>query len=600
MKSKKVKKIKSVKPLKRRSRSVKKRTRRSRSLRKKSRRSRSLKKKTMDGKDESFVVGENKNIYDVIDSRFDNFENKIINTIDEKLKDLEENVMTKFPNIKISVVQIVGYFKNVDPFSPHVINTESRGKGSGFIIDIENGLILTNAHVVENAIYLYALTEKFRQKKIELKIISLCVEKDVALCQIAKEVDRKLILGDKKADEINMKFIDNFDLKHLDKVFVVGYPLGFDNIKATGGTITGFFSNTTSEEGGNDIFIDSEDTSSYIETSAPVNPGNSGGPLINPKGEVIGIVSAGRSFAGFMRIAQNVNYAVGSRTILSIYDDLSKSLDDKNKVVIQARYSFKYNKTSEIQLKELKCPSEGIYISKIYQDSSFKDNIKIGDILCKISFNDIYKNKDCFDIMKKCDKNEGDRVSYEIKSDGFLVNDQYKDRKFVLKELFDSIPIGTDLIFNIFRDGNLQDIEVSFKTVSSSNRNRIALPGFEPYKFIITHGLCIGELTLNHVFYNQNLIKFIEGENRYKSFLIINWIFPQTEASNLNIQQGTIISKVNNVNVSTIKDLKILLQTKNDSLEIISFENDKFVIAKDDEENKRIQTNVNNAISIIS
>jgi len=538
-----------------------------------------------------------------IDLKFRTFENKIINTLDQKLKDLEENVMTKFPNITISVVQIVGYFKNVDPFSPHVINTESSGKGSGFIIDIEKGLILTNAHVVENAIYLYALTEKFRQKQIKLKIISLCVEKDVALCQIAKEVDRKLILGDKKADEINMKFVDNFDLKHLDKVFVIGYPLGFDNIKATGGTITGFFSNTTSEEGGNDIFIDSEDTSSYIETSAPINPGNSGGPLINPKGEVIGIVSAGRSFAGFMRIAQNVNYAVGSRTILSIYDDLSKSIDrDENKVVIQARYSFKYNKTSEIQLRKLECPSEGIYISKIFPDSSFKDDIKIGDILCKISFNDIYKHKGCFDIINKCDKNEGDDgVSYEIKSDGFLVNENYKDRKFVLKEVFDSIPIGTNLTFKIFRDGKLQDIEVFFKTVSS-NRNRIALPGFEPYKFIITHGLCIGELTLNHVFYNQNLIKFIEGENRYKSFLIMNWIFPQTEASNLNMQKGTIISKVNDKPVSTIQELiKVLNNSKSlDILEIISFENDKFVIAKDDEENKRIEKNVNNAISIIS
>ena len=105
---------------------------------------------------------------------------------------------------------------------------------------------------------------------------------------------------------------------------------------------------------------------------------------------------------------------------------------------------------------------------------------------------------------------------------------------------------------------------------------------------------------MNHVFYNQNLIKFIEGENRYKSFLIINWIFPQTEASNLDIKQGTIISKVNGESVSTINDLKKLLETisKKDSLEIISFNNDKFVIAKDNEENERIKKNINNQIMI--
>ena len=171
------------------------------------------------------------------------------------------------------------------------------------------------------------------------------------MCQIINREDRKDIKGDKKSEEINLKFVDSFNLKHLEKVFVIGYPLGFDNIKATGGTITGFYSNN--DEEGNNILIDSEDTSSYIETSAPVNPGNSGGPLINMNGEVIGIVSAGLSFVGFMRIAQNVNYVIGSRTILSIFDELSKSLSYKNKVIIPARYSFRYNKTSKIQLENL-------------------------------------------------------------------------------------------------------------------------------------------------------------------------------------------------------------------------------------------------------
>jgi S1-C subfamily serine protease len=105
------------------------------------------------------------------------------------------------------------------------------------------------------------------------------------------------------------------------------------------------------------------------------------------------------------------------------------------------------------------------------------------------------------------------------------------------------------------------------------------------------------------VFYNQNLIKFIEGENRYKTFLIINWIFPQTEASNLGIEQGTIISKVNSQNVSTIAQLKKVLEntSSKETIEIISSENDKFVIAKDLEENKRIQNNFfNNEILVIS
>ena len=582
----------SVKLLKRKSKSLKKKKnlKRSKSLKKKKvlkrKKTKSLKKK-LDGKGDEILE-----------------KNYIvrINSLEKKIKELEDNVMTKFPNITISVVQLVSYFKDIDPFFPHVNSNEYRAKGSGFIIDIDNGLILTNSHVVQNSIYLYALTEKFRQRRIELKIISLCIEKDIALCQIINREDRKDIKGDKKSEEINLKFVDSFNLKHLEKVFVIGYPLGFDNIKATGGTITGFYSNN--DEEGNNILIDSEDTSSYIETSAPVNPGNSGGPLINMNGEVIGIVSAGLSFVGFMRIAQNVNYVIGSRTILSIFDELSKSLSYKNKVIIPARYSFIYKKTSKIQLEKIGCKKEGIYICKVFPDSSFKYELMEGDILCGITFNDIYKNEECFDIINKnnCGSEKEENImSYEIKSDGFIINKKYKDRKFILKELFDSIPIGTKLTLDICRNTKNKNVEVIFNNEQGilSNRNKIVLSAFEPYKFIISHGLCIGELTLNHVFLNPNLIKFIEGENRYKNFLIINWIFSQTEASNLGIQKGTIISKVNNTPVTTIEELKRIFKNKNnDSLEIVTFKNEKFVIKTDIEENERIKNQVNNKIEI--
>jgi S1-C subfamily serine protease len=72
-------------------------------------------------------------------------------------------------------------------------------------------------------------------------------------------------------------------------------------------------------------------------------------------------------------------------------------------------------------------------------------------------------------------------------------------------------------------------------------------------------------------------------------FLIVNWIFQKTEASNLDIKQGTIISKVNGEDVSTIEKLKEILENKSeDDLEIVSFTKEKFVIKKDPEENKRI------------
>jgi S1-C subfamily serine protease len=609
MKSKKGKKIKSIKPLKRRSRSLRNKPlkrrfrslrnkplkRRSRSLRNKplKRRSRSLRKINIDGgKEEEELIKKINDKLTVFEERFE-----------QKMRELEESVMTKFSTD--SIVQLVSFSKETNPFFPHVDTPEVKSRGSGFIIDIENGYILTNSHVVENSIYLHAFTEKFRNREIVLRIISLCVEKDVALCQIIDIKDREDIQGDKKADDINMKFVDSFNIKHLDKVFVIGYPLGLENIKATGGTITGFYSNN--EDDDDNIFMDAEDTSSYIETSAPVNPGNSGGPLIDINGKVIGIVSAGRSFAGFMRIAQNVNYVVGSRTILSIFDELvSNPTKLEKRVIVPARYSFRYNKTSKIQFRHLFDGNiEGIYVYKICKDSSFKDKLIEGDIICKITFNDVYNNPECLDIIKKCANEEKNIVEYEVKNDGFIVNTKYKYRKFILKELFDSIPIGTEITFSIIRDNKKETLVAPFENTNSrsSNRNKIVLPGFSPYKYIISYGLCIGELTLNHVFMDLKLNKFIEGDRRYENFLIVNWVFPQTSASNLNIKQGTVISKVNGKNTKTIEDIKEELgnSTGNDSLEIISFNGEKFVIEKNESQNNKIisQLSVNRPTIII-
>jgi serine protease Do len=137
-----------------------------------------------------------------------------------------------------------------------------RGVGSGFIIS-PDGYVLTNAHVVEGADEVYVtLTDK---REYKAKIIGLDKRTDVALVKIEGSNLPRLNFGDSNK------------LRVGEWVIAIGSPFGLDNT-VTAGIIS----------------AKARDTGDYlplIQTDVAVNPGNSGGPLINMRGEVIGINS---------------------------------------------------------------------------------------------------------------------------------------------------------------------------------------------------------------------------------------------------------------------------------------------------------------------
>jgi len=137
-----------------------------------------------------------------------------------------------------------------------------RGVGSGFIIS-PDGYIMTNAHVVEGADEVYVtLTDK---REYKAKIIGSDKRSDVALVKIEGSNLPRLAFGDSNK------------LRAGEWVIAIGSPFGLENT-VTAGIIS----------------AKARDTGDYlplIQTDVAVNPGNSGGPLINMRGEVIGINS---------------------------------------------------------------------------------------------------------------------------------------------------------------------------------------------------------------------------------------------------------------------------------------------------------------------
>jgi serine protease Do len=163
----------------------------------------------------------------------------------------------------------------------------SRGEGSGFIVT-PDGYIMTNAHVVKDAGEVTVRTTDRREYRA--KVVGSDEPTDVAVIKIEAKDLPTVKLGDPSL------------LKPGEWVIAIGSPFGFDN------SVTAGIVSATSRAMGSTY-------ASFIQTDVAVNPGNSGGPLFNLDGEVIGINSQiytsngtymGLSFAVPIDIANNV------------------------------------------------------------------------------------------------------------------------------------------------------------------------------------------------------------------------------------------------------------------------------------------------------
>ena len=168
----------------------------------------------------------------------------------------------------------------------------TRGMGSGFIISPE-GVIITNAHVVEGATEVTVkLTDK---REFNAKVVGIDKPTDTAVLKIDAKNLPTVNLGDPSKTGVG------------EWVLAIGAPFGFENSVTAG--IVSAKSRTLPDEG----FVP------FIQTDVAVNPGNSGGPLFNMKGEVIGINSQIYSHTGGY---QGLSFAIPIDVALKVGNQL--------------------------------------------------------------------------------------------------------------------------------------------------------------------------------------------------------------------------------------------------------------------------------------
>ena len=230
--------------------------------------------------------------------------------------------------------------------------------GSGFIIDAK-GIVVTNNHVIKNAEDIFVRVNG--DKEYEAKIIGSDPLSDIALLQIKSE--------DKFSP---VKFGDSDKARIGDWVIAIGNPFGL------GGTVTSGIISARNRSIGLSRYED------YIQTDASINQGNSGGPLFDMNGDVIGINTAIFGQAGSI----GIGFSIPSNSAKIVIDQLIKYGETKRGwlgVRIQ-------NVSKEIaEVEKLDRPRGALVASVADNSPSEKAGIKSGDII--LEFNGILINE---------------------------------------------------------------------------------------------------------------------------------------------------------------------------------------------------------------
>jgi serine protease Do len=230
---------------------------------------------------------------------------------------------------------------------------EQQGLGSGVIIEAD-GYILTNNHVVAGADEIKVHLMDGRDLKA--KVIGTDPPTDLALIQVKGDRLPALALGDSDKVEVG------------DWVLAIGAPFGLQE------TVT---SGIISAKGRANVGI--SDYEDFLQTDAAVNPGNSGGPLVNMRGEVIGINTAIASRSGG---SMGVGFAVPSHMVSEIVKRLRKGGE-----VVRGWLGVSIQKLTEEMAESMGLKvKEGVLVSQVFDGGpAGKGGLKAGDVIIDYS-----------------------------------------------------------------------------------------------------------------------------------------------------------------------------------------------------------------------
>jgi len=289
-------------------------------------------------------------------------QNSIVKQFSSAIADVAEKanpaVVTISAEKVIKIDNQFEQFRGFPFFHPQLPDDEfsSRALGSGVIIDAENGYIITNNHVIEDAEEIeITLIDK---RVVPANILGTDPNSDLAVLQI--DVN----------DISQLQFGDSDKLRVGEWVLAVGSPFSANlSHTVTAGIVSAL--------GRGQVMRNAELYQDFIQTDAAINPGNSGGALLNLDGELVGINTA-IATGGFDRSNKGVGFAIPSNMIKKVLHDLV------NKgYVVRSWLGVYIQSVSDKVARTLDLADrDGALISEIVADSpAEKAGLKVQDVI---------------------------------------------------------------------------------------------------------------------------------------------------------------------------------------------------------------------------
>ena len=271
----------------------------------------------------------------------------------------------------LACTQVVGITTEIISTNRFGMTTQSAVSGSGFIVTAD-GYIITNYHVIEDAYNGgYDITVMlYNGDSYTASIVGFEKDNDIAVLKIDAEGLNPVTIGDSDTMVVG------------ETAYAVGNPLGELAYTMTKGMVSALDREISSTDSQTGVIT----TINMFQIDAAVNSGNSGGPVYNSKGEVIGVVTAKYSSTG----VEGIGFAIPINDAVSIANELITNGYVSGKAYFGISVS-----TVSASIAEYYNMVEGAYVSVVDENScAGTAGLKVGDIITKVDDTEILSSSD--------------------------------------------------------------------------------------------------------------------------------------------------------------------------------------------------------------